>query len=45
MKNKLLKIALLIALILLAIYAVRIIKNTDSGTPNQGNKGNPMESQ
>ncbi|MES2456299.1 MAG: hypothetical protein V4594_12190 [Bacteroidota bacterium] len=42
MKKTILKIVLLVALIVLAVYLVQIIKGYNKGTPNQQNKGNPI---
>lgn len=43
MKNRILKIVLVIAVIIAVIYAIKVIKSTNQGTPNQSDKGNPIE--
>lgn len=40
MRNKILKIVLVIAVIVLIAYVLHAIKDIDKGTPNQGSKGN-----
>ena len=42
MKNKILKIILVIAIILVIIVAMRLLRSTNRGTPNQNQKGNPV---
>lgn len=42
MKNKILKITLVIAIILVIIAAIRMLKSTNRGTPNQSQKGSPV---
>ncbi|WP_219224707.1 hypothetical protein [Pedobacter antarcticus] len=44
MKNKLLKIALVIATIILLIFIIRIIQNTNGGTPHDNLKKSPISS-
>jgi hypothetical protein len=43
MKKRILQFMLLLCVIILIIYAVRFIKDSDQGTPNQSDKGNRLE--
>lgn len=43
MKHKLLKIILVIALILLAVYVINLIKSANKGEPIPNTKGSPFE--
>jgi len=42
MNKRIWKVALVVMLILLAIFVIRAIKETNRGTPNQSEKGNPL---
>jgi hypothetical protein len=42
MKKNLLRVILAIFIIILIVAGIRMIKNSDKGTPNQSQKGNPL---
>ncbi|WP_256003446.1 hypothetical protein [Pedobacter deserti] len=43
MRNKVLKIILLIAFIILAVYAVNLVKDSNKGVPSPNKKGSPFQ--
>lgn len=43
MKNKILKLVLLIALIIVAVYAINLIRGANKGTPTPNTKGSPFD--
>jgi len=42
MRKTWLKVVLAICIIVMIIVAVRLLRGTDKGTPNQEQKGNPL---
>jgi hypothetical protein len=45
MKKRILQIILVLAVLLLIIFGINLLKGTDRGTPNQSDKGNPVQPQ
>lgn len=43
MKNKIFKVILVIALIILAVYVVNLIKGSNKGLPSPNKKGSPFQ--